>query len=482
MKIFRRIIEILALLILGFLLGISHVSELTLDIIRSIRLDFAMRSITAAPGSSIFNSIAGLLIGPGLFILLRDRVVNEWPMMRVRWAEATSGWDNFAGVATRFGIAQYLDRCAKWGWRQKDLENGGALVLFRIVGLGSLNSARGSAIGTRLLAKIAWKMRAQAVPQTANLLHGWVGQQAPWVLDWDSSRPVFGMAGRWSGSTFAIAFREVEVQDVVRLTLKVTGLLRDELKKAASGLDLRVGFAVAPAHGASSALQEGAEKALAAADDTHIPMAYAAPDTRASLVEAGEIMPMVVEIPVVKPEEGTVKGPHTWVSLVPGLALIAAGVLLAVFGVSKGEYALGYPWPETMSSALVVDEKGSREVALTRTRLADQEQAHWHIGNVLIEQSKDYEPRQPTIYVHVTVTNLDSSTRYVSLFNLKALDAAGHEWDFSPSTLKMAQPFSDKWLGEQQTLDGWLVGKRGPEPIVGIVFSRETQITLRDGK
>jgi GGDEF domain-containing protein len=482
MRTFRRIIEILALMIAGFLLGISHVSELALDIVRSIRLDFALRSVTAAPGSSIFYTIGGLLIGPGLFILLRDRIVNEWPTMRVRSTENASSWDPVAGIATRFGLARYLDRCAKWAWRQKDVDNGSALALFRIVGLGSLNRTLGTSVGTRLLEKVGWQMRAHAVPQTAIWLHGWLGQHAPWVLDWDSNHPVFGLAGRWSGSTFAIAFREVEVQDVVRLTHKVTSLLRDELTKMGGGLHLRVGFAVAPAHGSAGALGDAAESALATADDSHIAMAYAASDTRATLVEAGEVTPKVVEIPLLKPEEGPASVPRTWVSLLPSLSLIAAGLALMVFGPSKGEFTPTYPWPDTMASERVLDDKGSRDVPIARTKLADQEQGRWHMTNAAIMQSKDYEPRMARVFAHVTVTNLDPDKRFVSFLNLRALDAGGKEWDFSPSTLKMAQPFSGKWLGQNESLDGWLVTSRGQDPVVGLVFRRETQITLREAK
>ena len=191
-----------------------------------------------------------------------------------------------SNIPRRFGLYRYLEHCAKWATEDPTTRTQ-SLALFKIRGLGALNDEMGSMAATQLLQRIAVELRLASLPDAASRLEHWRVQYLPRpLIPSGRGMPFPRYPARWSGSTFALAFRELDAAQAISITRDLAAWIRSELTalKARHTMTLSAGIAVGNANVTARALAAAAIESLASETDALVTVAYDSTDLRGEAI------------------------------------------------------------------------------------------------------------------------------------------------------------------------------------------------------
>jgi GGDEF domain-containing protein len=488
----RRLLGFLLAAAIGYALASTVVTGVVGDLYHMAAVYLTGYRLRAGAGGTIWILLAGFLLGQAVVLTARRLLVSLAPKA-TEWAEEAAGWDSALLLPTRFGVQRFLNACAKWAARESS-ESTQSIALLKIMGLGKLNDARGTRVATELLQRVASELRATALPTDASKLSKLLARHLPprFALD-DSSAPKVRCAARWSGSTFALAFRGLEVHAAFIVIRELAAWIRAELAAVGpdAGLELRVAFVMAPQGASARSVVDAAGVALSAADNVNLTVAVEPKDGRAPLfatvadLRRVDVPMAPVELPPSTPDKPAVSRPRLAAFVRgwgPVLACVLGVPLVMAIGAGKSDFERGFPWPLDLKSVPVVDATGTSQVNLVHQNLKEESADGWKVSNALMTQAEPGNAKVKKVEFRVDVTNLSTSARYVSMFDFVAIDAAGNEYDFNLSrVMKYAQPLDGRWLDPGETWQGWMFQVRKDAPMVGLVFrpSDQTRLVLR---
>ena len=240
----RQIALLLLAASVGYELGRGPFAEWVADVYNEFRVIWAAERISRGHNGTLPLLIAGFLIGQGLFLTLRTVVRQIGPWQAIR-TERVAAWDASLKLATRFGLHQYLEHCGRWAIEDPTARTQ-CLALFKIRGLGVLNEISGTLATTELLQQISAELRAASLPDSASYVKRWQTHHLPRaVVAGASGVPAPRYPARWSGATFALAFRELDAVQAVAIARDLCNWIRKELNVFAGESRLSLCAAVA---------------------------------------------------------------------------------------------------------------------------------------------------------------------------------------------------------------------------------------------
>jgi GGDEF domain-containing protein len=480
---------------IGYVIGTGPFSEWVHDLLHM--LDILWLAERASRGSSgiLPLLVAGYLIGQGLFLLGR-RIVDVFSRRRTRTVDDLAAWDPALRVASRFGLERYLRHCGTWA-EQEPANRTQSLALFRVQGLGRVNESEGTLAVTRLLQTIAAELRDASLPDAASRLSYWFVRYAPRpIVASGKGVPFPRLAARWSGSTFALAFRELDAHRVIAIAQELANWIRSELSTIGSPETptLRAGLVLGPPHATVEGLLSVASQSLADATESRLTVIHGPADARATHdspirdVEYREY-PIHLNQPTgaaLAPTPTLRTRAMAWFrSWGPATSCLAAAVLLLqLTGSSAPVQPNSFPWPAQLTELQLVEPSGSKTIRLLRQTLPAQSAGGWTLSDVSMVQGNPEDGRLDVCQFHVRVTNDSSRTYYLSAHDFAAIDSKRRLLPFEPRQMvKFSQGLAGRWMGPGETFDGWLrISPRG-DRCLGLQFQpdRFTRITVLGG-
>lgn len=478
-------------IVIGYALGTGPFAEWTVDVCNQLAIGWATERLSRGPSGTLPLLFAGFLIGQGLFLLARIGIRKIGPL-QVQRSERLATWDVSLKLATRFGLHQYLERCVNWATEDPTARTQ-CLALFKIRGLGQLNEKKGTLATSALLQQIATEVRAASLPDSVSMLRRWLTHHFPRPVSPSASGvPPARYAARWSGATFALAFRELDAVQVVAITrdllLWIRKLLENEV--TASNLSVRSVVVVGSPSVTARGLTSSAVVDLASGSDaSNLKVLCDPADVRSTVIsQMSDVQHVAVSLEKLNPDAVPTPSPHhswrTWTrSWGPALGCLLAAWLLLQLTSSKASNAASYfPLPESVTELPILDQNGSKVVHIVRSRLTKQQSDNWSLSDGLLIQS---DPKDGNLYpgcqIHITITNISEHNFYVSAYDFKAVDESGRRIGFAPERmLRMTEGITGRWLAPGETWTGWLITVRQAAPIVSLEFTpdRFTRLTL----
>lgn len=490
---FRQVFLILLATGVGYALGGSPFGNWLLDCWHMLQVRWLIERTTRSGAGAVPLLVAGFLLGQGLYLLVR-RIIGDFETARARSAERVAEWEPALQLATRFGLHRYLGQCVAWAAEDPTARTQ-CLALFKLKGLGSLNDRLGTLATTRLLQRVAMAARQAAVPVPAPYIQRWLAQYFPRPTSVKLNHtPAPRYAARWSGATFAIAFRELDAIQAVSVARDLASFIQHELAEFEDAVQLTVSAGIAV--GIPGASARGLVKAAVAALE-HCP-----PEQSNALVTAVHD-PSDVRTPNLQQMSGVFahgssmerRDPNAdaldapaptntqaidWARRWgPSLGCILAALVILIVSAPASAIKVGsYPWPDTLDGVQVYDERGSRTVPLVRTQLAPVSALGWTLSDVMIVQPTPGEAAVNLVEIRVRITNGTPASRYVSALNFSVTDANKKTLSLAPQQmLRMSQGITGKWLKPGETWSGWLRTTR-TAPITELVFEPGSGIRL----
>lgn len=473
---------------LGYFLGHSPAAEWISDL-----LGFATVSLTSGRSSRSGGGLlpvlaAGFLLGQALYFAVRRILAGVEPL-RAKEAERLASWDCSLGVGTRFGLQQYLAHCVRWA-SGDSARRTQTLGLLKIHGLDRLNETRGTLVTGTLLRRVASEIRVAALPEDSSGLRRWLTQYFPHAQISKAASPPRRYAARWSGATFALAFREQEPVEALGLLRELASWVREELDELGLQETLSVS-AIAVVGGAGTSTRGffvTAGLALGHRNTAKLRVLLNPEEPRAALIS--EMEGVVVEVTTIESSHCP-DGPNAEDSSPKRLAafsrswgpvaacLVGAAILLAVPGNTRSP-APHPTWPDTLTDLQVMDANGPRTIRLIRSKLVPQSSATWSVSAARIVQGDPADGSFSPLQFHVSVTNRSSRKYYVSPLDFEAIDSNGRTLAVDVAkTLRAVNGFVGRWLGPGESCSGWIISSR-MEALAEVVRFQPDRLTRLD--
>ncbi len=476
--------------IIGFELGSGPLAEWAGDVYNQMAVAWAAERLSRGPSGTLPLLVAGFLIGQGLFLLGR-LVWHKIGPFRAERLERLGAWDPGLKLATRFGLHQYLQRCTEWATEDPTARTQ-SLAVFKIRGLGALNEKNGTHVTSSILRQVSAELRAASLPDNVAPVRRWLRQNFPRPLFVSRSRiPPPRYPARWSGATFALAFRELDAVQAVAIARDVSNWIRKEFSSLQVQNELSVSSVIVV--GSPDVTARGLSRAAAEwlgsdSQSAQVRVLCDPADVRAAVIsQLGDVEFHAASLDKRNPDEAPIVtksydwrgGMRTWGPAIGCLA--AAGLLLRVTSGKVPTTFAYFPYPDAMTEFPVVDQSGSTTVHLKRTVLAIGETNNWRLTDGLVVQGNPTDGPLVLCQIRIAVTNRSATRFYVSSFDFKAVDEKGRRLRFDPLRVRrMAQGLTGRWLEAGESWVGWMPLLRQDALIVGLEFEpdRFTRISL----
>jgi GGDEF domain-containing protein len=475
--------------VVGFLLGNGPFSEWVEDVYHMLAV--AWRGERLSRGSNGFLSllVAGYLLGQGVYLLGRQVAVRLGPA-RIKQAERIASWDPSLRLGTRFGLHRYLENCVRWAAEDPTARTQ-SLALFKVRGIGYLNDAQGTLAATRLLQSIASDIRGATLPEASSGLKRWLTHFLPRPVDTSSGATMPPRyAARWTGSTFALAFRELDAVQAVTIAREVAAWIRSELDSRALPDQLSISASIAigtpsvTARGLAAAAVQGIrEKRGALITVVHDPN-----DVRSTVIgQMSDVDHFSISMdhwaadPTLASATKEASDLTSWLRRWgPSMGCIVGAIVwLQVTGSKVPLTTSNFAWPDSLDQVQVVDTNGPKTIRLQRRSLPPQSSSTWDLTDIRIVQGNPADGPFPTCMVHVTVRNRSQHKFYLSAFDFSAIDATGKIFQFDPQRmLRFEHGISGRWLKPDEVTSGWLLMYRRDAPITTLLFEPDRATRL----
>ncbi len=489
----RQVLWILLAFVIGYAAGSGPLAEWVVDVIHMLGVEWYGARIARGPSGTFPLLISGFLLGQGVFLLLRRLIARIGPQ-RARHTERLAAWDPSLHIARRFGLYRYLEHCAKWAAEDPTTRTQ-SLALFKIRGLGALNDEVGSTVATQLLQRIAAELRSASLPDSASHLNHWLVRYMPRPAIPSFRRlPFPRYPARWSGSTFALAFRELDAVQAIAVIRDLAAWIRSELTaiKASGGLSLSAVIAVGNANVTARALAAAAVEFVNAGNAALVTVIHDKADLRSETISqmrdvAHKTAPMHRSEPnanvlsTATPDLRT-RGMLWLRAWGPAFGCFAAtALLLQITGGGSPASSAYFTWPDNLTELQVLSSTGSKTVRLMRNTMAAQSAGGWTLSGAKITQGNLEDGPLNPCQIQLSITNTTGYTYYVSAFDFSVIDAKGRKFAIDITRmLRLAQGIGGRWLPSGETWSGWLQSPRGDAPIAALEFApdRFTRIEL----
>ena len=485
---------VVAATVIGYALGSSQGGGVVTDFSHMVGLAWNHERLvrSGSTGGVPALLVSGFLIGQGLFLLAR-RFFGRIGANRAKRMEELATWDPAVQLSTRFGLHLYLEQCARWS-AEDPTTRLQSLALFKVRGLGTLNGKRRTLVATELLQRIATELRLASLPDGTSTIRRLLVQYFPGPQSrWRTRVPQARVSARWSGATFALAFRELDATQVTTIARGVTSWIRRELASIQEGAELSVvtSVAIGTAGVYGRELAQVATRAIDGAVGEDVVIAIDEGDSRGKAIE-GQSGVTVRRIAMHQSETespGSLDPVYFMERLVVWLRLWGPGGTcllgaLVVLGFSGGKALPNpvFPWPESLGQLQIVDRNGPRTVNIVRQLLTPTETAFWRISDAVVVQGNPRDGAYSFCQIRLTLTNRSNRTTYVSVYDFTAIDTAGRKWEIDPTrALRVDKGITGRWLNPGESWTGWLIVARGEKAITGLLFEPDpsTSIQLR---
>lgn len=481
----RRIFWFVLALGIGYALASGVVAETLTDLYHMTALALHAYRLSSGSSGTVWLLVSGFLLGQGIVLVVRRLLLVLLPRTTL-WAEEDAAWDASLLLTSRFGLERYLGQCASWA-AQTNPENTQSIALLKISGLGKLNETRGTQTATELLQDIAARVRVAALPATASRLSSLLTRHLPRRFRLRGGTPEPRCAARWSGSTFALAFRGMEVNQAMGIARQLASGIRWELAELDEDveLELHVAFAMGAPGVSTRALLAAADVAIEAADGKGLAVAVDPSDSRSSLIATVQDVRIVgaqMERGLPSPQAQTGQEHSGFRAIVRGWAPVVAcfaGVPIVMALGGGGEIEKVHPWPSDLTSLSSVSASGSSTVHLVRQELRPASTADWEISKGTMTQAEPGTHNIPGVEFQLSLTNHSKSRRYVSVYDFSVIDTSGQVLEFSPRrVMRMPEPLDGKWLDAGESWAGWLSIARKGDPVRALVFRPDSRTQL----
>ena len=478
---------------IGYFIGNGPFAEWVIDSYHMLMCDWGIWRMARSPNdSSLPLLIAGFLLGQGIYLFVRRVRANIEPM-RARKAERIAAWDPALLLATRFGLHRYLEQCVLWA-AEDPTSRTQSLALFKIRGLGKLNERQGTLVTTQLLRRIAVELRAESLPESASRLQRWFVRYLPRPqANNPHAVPPARYPARWSGATFALAFRELDAAQAVSISREMAAWIRGEIAALGSPekLELVSAIAIGIPSVSSRGLAAAATQGLQIETTSLITVVHDPSDVRANIIsQMSDVAHQGVEMIRRGASEEAASISLTfgrrcqiWLKMW-GTALgcvVAALLTLFTPGVTGSIQVGAFFWPDNLDSVQVVDRQGPRTVRLVRSQAEVKSSGGWQLSDTRIIQGDPADTSFSPCQIHVTVTNFARHSYYVSAYDFEAVDGKGRHLTFDPRSMaRFAQGLTGRWLDTGESWSAWLRISRLDAPISEVVFEpdKETRIAV----
>jgi hypothetical protein len=475
----------------GYLLGGGPFADWVEDVYHMVELAWRDERLSRGSNGALPLLVAGYLIGQGIYLAIRQYIRRIGPA-KVRKAERTAAWDPSLRIGTRFGLHRYLEQCVRWAAEDPTARTQ-SLALFKLRGLGELNEKCGTYPTTQLLQRMATDLRMAAVPDSISKIRRFFARYFPRPIEPQLS----GMAAarypaRWSGGTFALAFRELDAVQAVGMAREVATWIAGELNELSTASKPRLSAAIAIGipNVTARGLTKAAVEALNKPTDSAIVVVHDPADVRADIVAQMTDVDRISntmdrrepEIGTELPGSGVREQFMLWLrSWGPSVGCMVGALLwLQVTGGKVVASARTHAWPDSLTEVQVVTSSGARTVHLVRQNLVAQRSAGWSAEGLIV-QGNPTEGQFTFFEIHVTVTNQTKHPYFVSVHDFLALDAEGRSFQFNPDRmLRFEDGMTGQWLRPGESLSGWLAAHRDKSPISKLVFepTRNSRLVL----
>ena len=287
----RQTLLLLLAFAVGYVLGSGPFSEWVTDVWNMIGVEWRDARSARGPNGSFPLLIAGFLLGQGLYLLIR-RMIGRIGPYRAKKIEHLAAWDPSLQIPRRFGLHRYLEHCAKWSAEDPSARTQ-SLSLFKIRGLGALNEELGTAVATRLLQRISAEIRLASLPDASTPLAHWRLRHFPRpLIPSGRGMPYPRYPARWSGSTFALAFRELDAVRAISVSRDLAAWIQSELEALSckSEVSLVAGIAVGNSNVTARGLSAAAIESMTKVGSTLLTVVYDDSDLREpAILQVGDV-------------------------------------------------------------------------------------------------------------------------------------------------------------------------------------------------
>lgn len=483
----RQAIWIILAGAIGYAIGNGPVSEWIVDLGHMLSVEYARARDSGGNNGILALLISGFLIGQALYLFARRLIDSIGPVL-AQSTERLAAWDASLSLPRRFGLHQYLEQCTRWADEDPTVRMP-SLALFKVHGIGELNEKQGTQIATKLLQRIATEVRVFSLPDTSSSGAHWLMRHLPRPLVVAAREmPLPRYPARWSGSTFALAFRELDMLQALSVTRSLAGWIRGEL--AVFDLQLSVGIAFGRAGVSARGLCDAATKSLSYDKNAVLSVVSDPTDLRGETISQ---MPDVAHRELTMRSRDKNAGQAaasekarlgTWLRIwgPPIGCLIAAALVIGFTGKSREALAPSqYPWPDNLTELQIVNRTGPKTVRIVRSSLPTLSSGGWTLSNGTFAQASPAEKGSPQCQMRITITNATGRTYYVSASDFEVADSNGTRWALGPvRMLRLTDGIAGRWMNPGDTWTGWLLLARRGAPITEVSFQpdRSTRIVL----
>jgi hypothetical protein len=371
------------------------------------------------------------------------------------------------------------------------------LALFKIHGLGKLNEKFGTVRATDFLRRLAVELRSAALPDSTSAFRRWMIHYFPsQIIPSATGTPVARYPARWSGATFALAFRELDPVIAVTIARDVSAWIRQELTGLGEGdhCSLSAVVVVGGPGMHDRDLTDAAANLLSRAQVNSTLVQIDATDMRAEAISQLNGV-MVDRQPYSHPDlvacsdhrqdsfwERRADWFRSWGA---SLGCVASAFLILGITGGKPPPTTSFPWPDSLREVQVVDEHSSRIVPLERMTLAARSVSDWAIPESLLVQGTSKEPTFRVVQFRVNVRNTSNHTFFVGPADFTMVDISGRRLSFDElRSMRISQGLVGFWIRPGEARAGWLVGFRQDAPIVAVEFApnRQTRVELVESR
>ena len=484
---FLRLRQLLWLLIAvsaGYVIGSGPSGEWVPGVWHFLCISWHKERVSRGSAGAVPLLIAGFFIGQGLYLLIR-RIVLNFGVQRARRFEAIAAWDRSLQISTRFGLHRYLERCALWA-AEDPTNRTPSLALFKIRGLGALNYERGTLVTTRLLRKVATELRLAALPESMSQVAHWMAQYRPRPIPVSAGKPPFPrFPARWSGATFALAFRQLDAVQSASIARDVATWINGEIASLSltNRVTLVAGIAIGCSNVKPSSLVAAAVKSIdRTTPSALITVVHDPEDLRTTSIaqmsdtdvadftmDSEDSEGDMLSDSALSLRQRFVSAARNWGAAIG--CLTAAVLLLGVTGSKSPVRPVYYSWPDQLREIQIVDASGPRTVRLVRTNLGSQQAGNYALLNVSIVQGDPSDGRLEQCQIDLTIKNNSKNTLYVSVYDFAAIDASQQELAIEPERMvRSDKGITGKWMQPGEEWSGLLLVRRRNNAIKGLSF------------
>jgi GGDEF domain-containing protein len=480
---------------LGLVLSSGTFPDFVQDVVNDLRVTWHLYRLSAGATGTLYLMVSGYLLGQGSFLTVRQLWTRVLRPLRSRWGEVDAARDFSTGLPSRFALATFLEKSVKWAEPEASTRHV-AVALFHLNGLERLNEFAGTNIGTELLYRISKEIRNGSVPELVTGVRRMLAraQITPSSI-LNAATPPSRCPGRWSGATFAIAYRGVESRRTVFLAQDMLRHLDAMVREVNPEAELSMtGSLVLFSLGATVRdMADAAEKALeVVAGPGGLIVAHGPGEGSASMLEEFKELPRFPLTlsaknlrvrPAVDDEEETFIKKFTAWGKAWGLAVAClAAVPVILYVGDRGELIRpSFPWPADVTAVPSLGAKGVQSVAIVRNTAAAVSDGTWMVDDATIAQMDATAVRGAVVQVHLSVTNRSPLPQHFTMFDISVLDDDGKQLKLDPGTsLRFENALGAKTIGPGESWSGWLQYARGTTPARALVVqpSRANRLYL----